>query len=211
MTQRFIVGSAILCGLALVAFPLQAQDFSADVTVKTADGKVNKGEFYHTANKDRYDSAGTRLITDREQKLIYLVEPAKKLILVNHALRAADNATDNSCADLLKAAFGTQLLCEQVFGRALRRQSYDLNEEGLFNVEYADVLGIPFDFTAKPVIAPPQPPPGHDPNWRAALRRSWPSTTSPSLRARTGILKPNSRRLAHMLSTAPSCLRRWRG
>lgn len=55
-------------------------------------------------------------------------------------------------------AFGTQLLCEQVIGRALRRQSYNLNEEGLFNVEYADVFGIPFDFTAKPVIAPPQPP-----------------------------------------------------
>lgn len=55
-------------------------------------------------------------------------------------------------------AFGTQLLCEQVIGRALRRQSYELNEEGFFNVEYADVFGIPFDFTAKPVIAPPQPP-----------------------------------------------------
>jgi type III restriction enzyme len=55
-------------------------------------------------------------------------------------------------------AFGTQLLCEQVIGRALRRQSYDLNDEGLFNVEYADVFGIPFDFTANPVIAPPQPP-----------------------------------------------------
>ncbi len=55
-------------------------------------------------------------------------------------------------------AFGTQLLCEQVIGRALRRQSYDLNEENLFNVEYADVFGIPFDFTARPVIAPPQPP-----------------------------------------------------
>jgi len=55
-------------------------------------------------------------------------------------------------------AFGTQLLCEQVIGRALRRQSYDLNEDGLFNVEYADILGIPFDFTAKPVVAPPQPP-----------------------------------------------------
>jgi len=55
-------------------------------------------------------------------------------------------------------AFGTQLLCEQVIGRALRRQSYELNEEGFFNVEYADVLGIPFDFTAKPVIAPPQKP-----------------------------------------------------
>ena len=59
-------------------------------------------------------------------------------------------------------AFGTQLLCEQVIGRALRRQSYDLNEDGpdkgLFSVEYADILGIPFDFTAKPVPAPPQPP-----------------------------------------------------
>ncbi len=55
-------------------------------------------------------------------------------------------------------AFGTQLLCEQVIGRALRRQSYDLNEEGLFNPEYADVFGVPFDFTAKPVVAPPRPP-----------------------------------------------------
>ncbi len=59
-------------------------------------------------------------------------------------------------------AFGTQLLCEQVIGRALRRRSYDLIEEGEekghFGVEYADVLGIPFDFTAKPVIAPAQAP-----------------------------------------------------
>ncbi|MCZ0935970.1 MAG: DEAD/DEAH box helicase family protein [Gemmatimonadetes bacterium] len=55
-------------------------------------------------------------------------------------------------------AFGTQLLCEQAVGRALRRQSYDLNEEGLFDVEYADVLGIPFDFTAKPVVVRPKPP-----------------------------------------------------
>ena len=55
-------------------------------------------------------------------------------------------------------AFGTQLLCEQVIGRALRRQSYELNDDKKFNVEYADILGIPFDFTAKPVIAPVQPP-----------------------------------------------------
>ena len=55
-------------------------------------------------------------------------------------------------------AFGTQLLCEQVIGRALRRQSYDLNDEGLFGVEYADVLGVPFDFTARPVVVGPQQP-----------------------------------------------------
>ena len=55
-------------------------------------------------------------------------------------------------------AFGTQLLCEQVIGRALRRQEYELQEDGLFRVEYADVLGIPFDFAARPVVAPPQKP-----------------------------------------------------
>lgn len=55
-------------------------------------------------------------------------------------------------------AFGTQLLCEQVVGRGLRRQSYELNEHGLFDVEYADVLGIPFDFTSKPVVSIPKPP-----------------------------------------------------
>jgi type III restriction enzyme len=55
-------------------------------------------------------------------------------------------------------AFGTQLLCEQVIGRALRRQSYELNDNRLFDVEYADVFGIPFDFTAKPVVVEPPKP-----------------------------------------------------
>ena len=55
-------------------------------------------------------------------------------------------------------AFGTQLLCEQVVGRGLRRQSYQLNADGLFDVEYADIMGIPFDFAAQPVVAKPKPP-----------------------------------------------------
>jgi type III restriction enzyme len=53
-------------------------------------------------------------------------------------------------------AFGTQLLCEQVVGRALRRQSYVLNAEQKFDVEYADILGIPFHFAGKPVVVAPQ-------------------------------------------------------
>lgn len=59
-------------------------------------------------------------------------------------------------------AFGTQLLCEQVLGRALRRLSYEVHEDGpdagLLPVEYADVFGIPFDFTAQSVEAPVQKP-----------------------------------------------------
>jgi type III restriction enzyme len=55
-------------------------------------------------------------------------------------------------------AFGTQLLCEQVIGRALRRQSYTAQSDGLFKVEYADVFGIPFDFTAQAVKGTVMPP-----------------------------------------------------
>ena len=56
-------------------------------------------------------------------------------------------------------AFGTQLLCEQVVGRGLRRQSYDLNPKtGLFDVEYADIMGIPFDFASSPQVAKPAAP-----------------------------------------------------
>ena len=43
-------------------------------------------------------------------------------------------------------AFSTQLLCEQVVGRALRRRSYALNENGFFEPEYAEVYGVPFSF-----------------------------------------------------------------
>ncbi len=43
-------------------------------------------------------------------------------------------------------AFGTQLLCEQVIGRALRRVSYEPDENQMFRAEYAEVLGVPFSF-----------------------------------------------------------------
>ena len=43
-------------------------------------------------------------------------------------------------------AFGTQLLCEQVVGRGLRRMSYEPNAEGMFDPEYAEVFGVPFSF-----------------------------------------------------------------
>jgi type III restriction enzyme len=43
-------------------------------------------------------------------------------------------------------AFGTQLLCEQVVGRGLRRMSYAVNDQGMFDPEYAEVYGVPFSF-----------------------------------------------------------------
>jgi len=44
-------------------------------------------------------------------------------------------------------AFTSQLLCEQVVGRGLRRISYDINEEtDLYDPEYVTVFGVPFTF-----------------------------------------------------------------
>ena len=44
-------------------------------------------------------------------------------------------------------AFTSQLLCEQVVGRGLRRTSYEVNSEtGLFEPEYVNIFGIPFTF-----------------------------------------------------------------
>ena len=44
-------------------------------------------------------------------------------------------------------AFSSQLLCEQVVGRGLRRTSYDVDPEtGLYSPEYVNVFGIPFTF-----------------------------------------------------------------
>lgn len=61
-------------------------------------------------------------------------------------------------------AFRSQLLCEQVVGRGLRRRSYAVNDEGRFDPEYANVYGVPFAFipTDKPMRElPPAAPAIH--------------------------------------------------
>lgn len=40
-------------------------------------------------------------------------------------------------------AFTSQLLCEQVIGRGVRRVSYETDEAGLFEPEYVNVFGVP--------------------------------------------------------------------
>ena len=56
-------------------------------------------------------------------------------------------------------AFGTQLLCEQVVGRALRRLNYEADASGRYRAEYADIFGIPFDFASGTVNPKPIEPP----------------------------------------------------
>lgn len=52
--------------------------------------------------------------------------------------------------------FMSQLLCEQVVGRGLRRRTYELGENGLMTEEVATVFGVPFQvipFKANPAAA----------------------------------------------------------
>lgn len=80
-------------------------------------------------------------------------------------------------------AFTSQLLCEQVVGRGLRRTSYNVNERtGMFEPEYVNVFGVPFSFLPHSESAgegPPPPPPSPtriepDPG-KAGFAISWPN------------------------------------
>ena len=58
-------------------------------------------------------------------------------------------------------AFTSQLLCEQVVGRGLRRASYEVNAEtGMFEPEYVNIFGVPFTFLPheRGESGPPKPP-----------------------------------------------------
>jgi type III restriction enzyme len=57
-------------------------------------------------------------------------------------------------------AFTSQLLCEQVVGRGLRRTSYEVDPETrLFTAEYVNIFGIPFTFLPHEARDGPPPPP----------------------------------------------------
>ncbi|MBK7468340.1 MAG: DEAD/DEAH box helicase family protein [Saprospiraceae bacterium] len=58
-------------------------------------------------------------------------------------------------------AFSSQLLCEQVVGRGLRRTTYELADDGLFEAEYVNIFGVPFTFLPHEggTGGPPPPPP----------------------------------------------------
>jgi type III restriction enzyme len=60
-------------------------------------------------------------------------------------------------------AFSSQLLCEQVVGRGLRRTSYDIDPESeMFEPEYVNIFGVPFTFLpheSSGLTEPPPPPP----------------------------------------------------
>lgn len=78
-------------------------------------------------------------------------------------------------------AFTSQLLCEQVIGRGLRRVSYEVDENGLFLPEFVNIFGVPLSiFQVGDDGGPPPPPPKPSTQIeampeRAALEIRWPN------------------------------------
>lgn len=77
-------------------------------------------------------------------------------------------------------AFTSQLLCEQVVGRGLRRVSYEVGEDGLFEAEYVNIFGVPFTFLPHEGGDTPPPPPKpktmiEPVNEKLAHEISWPN------------------------------------
>ncbi len=107
-------------------------------------------------------------------------EPIQNVISVGMLSEGWDAKTVTHIMGL--RAFTSQLLCEQVVGRGLRRTSYEVNPEtGLFEPEYVNIFGVPFTFlpheSPKDIIPPPPKPktaiePVKD---KAAFTISWPN------------------------------------
>ncbi len=100
-----------------------------------------------------------RLTVDTVGKAGQPGESIQKVISVGMLSEGWDAKTVTHIMGL--RAFTSQLLCEQVVGRGLRRTSYEVNPEtGLFEPEYVNIFGVPFTFLPHEggEDGPPPPP-----------------------------------------------------
>jgi type III restriction enzyme len=120
-----------------------------------------------------------RLKVDTVGKLNQPGEQVQNVISVGMLSEGWDAKTVTHIMGL--RAFTSQLLCEQVVGRGLRRTSYELNESGLFDPEYVNIFGVPFTFlphesTEDTIARPPKPKTAIEPDpTKANHEIKWPN------------------------------------
>ena len=144
--------------------PELANNESRKVTIRIDSKLLDK---IKKAEGESKDQAALRLreIIDTVGKRGGLGEQVRCVVSVSMLTEGWD--ANNVTHILGIRAFGSQLLCEQVVGRGLRRMSYvpDPNS-GKLPAEYADVYGIPFSlipYKGKPKDADPRPDPVYHP------------------------------------------------
>jgi type III restriction enzyme len=116
------------------AAAIEIEEFTADY----------QRRFPGRSAEDIDDAQILREVMNTVGKKDKLGEPVRCVVSVSMLTEGWDA---NTVSHILGVrAFGTQLLCEQVVGRGLRRRSYAADENGFFTPEYADVYGVPFQF-----------------------------------------------------------------
>lgn len=97
------------------------------------------------------DRAGSPLYHDGFQELAQklhrpLTPPGKDIKCIISVGMLTEGWDCNTVTHIIGLRpFMSQLLCEQVVGRGLRRTNYDIKEDGLLNEEVAKVFGVPFE------------------------------------------------------------------
>jgi len=135
-------------------FPELANSETEQFTIRIDSQRLNQLDAEGDQSKDE---AAKRL-----REIIDTVgkpgKPGEKIRCVVSVSMLTEGWDANTVSHILGVrAFGSQLLCEQVVGRGLRRRSYKPNPDGLLPAEYVDVYGIPFSLIPYKGIANDSP------------------------------------------------------
>ncbi len=109
-------------------------------------------EFANTATRQHSIRIDTKRLDEVDEDLRAIVstvgrkgQPGEHVRCVVSVGMLTEGWDANNVTNILGIrAFGSQLLCEQVVGRGLRRMDYTPDDNGMFREEYVDVYGIPF-------------------------------------------------------------------
>jgi type III restriction enzyme len=135
----------------------EAETEEVDIAVEETDEENDEPKEKKLTKKQQAELL--RRTVDTVGKIGELGEQIQNVISVGMLSEGWDAKTVTHIMGL--RAFSSQLLCEQVVGRGLRRTSYDVGKDGLFEPEYVNIFGIPFTFLPHEggEDGPPPPPP----------------------------------------------------
>ena len=135
----------------------EAETEEVDIAVEETDEENDEPKEKKLTKKQQGELL--RRTVDTVGKIGELGEQIQNVISVGMLSEGWDAKTVTHIMGL--RAFSSQLLCEQVVGRGLRRTSYDVGKDGLFEPEYVNIFGIPFTFLPHEggEDGPPPPPP----------------------------------------------------
>ena len=117
----------------------EAATEAVDIEIVAAD----KSDKAHSLTKKKQAEL-LRQTVDTVGKVGKLGEQIQNVISVGMLSEGWDAQTVTHIMGI--RAFSSQLLCEQVVGRGLRRVSYEVNADKFFKPEYVNIFGIPFTF-----------------------------------------------------------------